>query len=228
MDNLAWKLAAVLRGWAPPSLLDSYEAERVAAARENLEVTTATMDFLVPRSPERRARRQQVLDRAVDDAAARSQIDSGRLYESFWYVDSPLTTPDPSRPWPGRPPRGAPPAPVPGVIVPDSAVHGTPGDAASPGSRLRALVRGRLSVLADAPGTAARALAVLRRTLPPQVPLAALDLSSLPGGDPVRAGLAWEPGDLWLVRPDAHTAARVRSEDELVVAATRVLGGSEP
>ncbi|TQM96977.1 hypothetical protein FB476_1871 [Ornithinimicrobium humiphilum] len=169
-----------------------------------------------------------MLDRAVDDAAARSQIDSGRLYESFWYVDSPLTTPDPSRPWPGRPPRGAPPAPVPGVIVPDSAVHGTPGDAASPGSRLRALVRGRLSVLADAPGTAARALAVLRRTLPPQVPLAALDLSSLPGGDPVRAGLAWEPGDLWLVRPDAHTAARVRSEDELVVAATRVLGGSEP
>ncbi|MFI6908330.1 FAD-dependent monooxygenase [Nonomuraea sp. NPDC050394] len=27
-DNLAWKLAAVVRGWAGPGLLDSYEAER--------------------------------------------------------------------------------------------------------------------------------------------------------------------------------------------------------
>jgi tetracenomycin A2 monooxygenase-dioxygenase len=26
--NLSWKLAAVLRGWAPPALLDSYDAER--------------------------------------------------------------------------------------------------------------------------------------------------------------------------------------------------------
>lgn len=169
-----------------------------------------------------------MLDRAVDDAAARSQIDSGRLYESSWYVDSPLTTPDPSRPWPGRPPRGAPPAPVPGVIVPDSAVEGPAGAAVPGGGRLRELVRGRVSVLADEPDRAAGAVAILRRALPPQVPLAALDLSSLPGGGPVRAGLAWEPGDLWLVRPDAHTGARVRSEDELVVAATRMLGRTEP
>ncbi|MET7419022.1 FAD-dependent monooxygenase [Dactylosporangium sp. NPDC005555] len=40
--NLGWKLAAVVNGWAPPELLDSYEAERrpvaqrfVAAAAEN-------------------------------------------------------------------------------------------------------------------------------------------------------------------------------------------------
>ncbi|MEV4513268.1 FAD-dependent monooxygenase [Dactylosporangium sp. NPDC049525] len=40
--NLGWKLAAVINGWAPPELLDSYEAERrpiaakfVAAAAEN-------------------------------------------------------------------------------------------------------------------------------------------------------------------------------------------------
>jgi hypothetical protein len=30
--NLGWKLAAVLAGWAPPGLLDSYETERHAAA----------------------------------------------------------------------------------------------------------------------------------------------------------------------------------------------------
>ena len=32
-DNLAWKLAAVLRGWASPSLLGTYEEERLPLAR---------------------------------------------------------------------------------------------------------------------------------------------------------------------------------------------------
>ncbi len=50
-ENAAWKLAFVLRGWAPPALLSSYHAERLSAALENLEVTSRTMDFLVPRSP---------------------------------------------------------------------------------------------------------------------------------------------------------------------------------
>ncbi|GGP54203.1 FAD-dependent monooxygenase [Saccharothrix coeruleofusca] len=34
-DNLGWKLAAVLAGWAPESLLDSYETERRPVARSN-------------------------------------------------------------------------------------------------------------------------------------------------------------------------------------------------
>jgi 2-polyprenyl-6-methoxyphenol hydroxylase-like FAD-dependent oxidoreductase len=41
--NIGWKLAAVLQGWAPPALLDSYESERkpiaeqtIAIARENM------------------------------------------------------------------------------------------------------------------------------------------------------------------------------------------------
>lgn len=37
--NLAWKLAAVLRGRAPDSLLDSYEAERQAFARKLVDTT---------------------------------------------------------------------------------------------------------------------------------------------------------------------------------------------
>lgn len=35
--NLSWKLAAVLRGWADPALLDSYEAERRQIAERNTE-----------------------------------------------------------------------------------------------------------------------------------------------------------------------------------------------
>jgi putative polyketide hydroxylase len=34
--DLGWKLSWVLRGWAPPALLDSYEAERVPAVRHNV------------------------------------------------------------------------------------------------------------------------------------------------------------------------------------------------
>ncbi|MFJ9367648.1 FAD-dependent monooxygenase [Nocardia sp. NPDC101769] len=36
-DNLGWKLAAVLDGWAPESLLDSYEADRRTVALRNSE-----------------------------------------------------------------------------------------------------------------------------------------------------------------------------------------------
>ncbi|KAL1755699.1 FAD binding domain-containing protein [Schizophyllum commune] len=42
--NLAWKLALVLHGHAPPSLLDFYNAERVPVIREMLERTTRLLD----------------------------------------------------------------------------------------------------------------------------------------------------------------------------------------
>ncbi|HEX9077621.1 MAG TPA: FAD-dependent monooxygenase, partial [Anaerolineae bacterium] len=35
--NLAWKLAAVLKGWAPPVLLDSYQVERAPVSRKLIE-----------------------------------------------------------------------------------------------------------------------------------------------------------------------------------------------
>jgi len=37
--NLAWKLAAVEAGWAPPALLDSFESERRPIAQANAEVS---------------------------------------------------------------------------------------------------------------------------------------------------------------------------------------------
>lgn len=36
--NLGWKLAAVLGGWAPPSLLDSYESERRPIAKRTIDI----------------------------------------------------------------------------------------------------------------------------------------------------------------------------------------------
>ncbi|MFI9051938.1 monooxygenase [Streptomyces sp. NPDC053427] len=50
--NLGWKLAAVLNGWAPPGLLDSYDEERNPVGRavtENTEVQTLLAELtLVP------------------------------------------------------------------------------------------------------------------------------------------------------------------------------------
>jgi len=207
-ENAAWKVAFAGRGWAAPEeLLESYHHERHAAARENVEVTTATMDFLVPQSAAAAAHRRDVLARARTDAAARELVDSGRLSEPFWYTDSPLTTPNPTRPFAGRPPRGAAPPPGPGVIVPDLPVAG--------GGSLRGLCRDGLLVLA-APGASVH---VPVRTPAPVRVAAMTSLSArLPGVLGARAG------ELWLIRPDAHVAAVVADEARLRDALCRVVG----
>ncbi len=50
VDNLCWKLALVQQGIAPRSLLESYDAERVHAARENLLHSTRSTDFITPKT----------------------------------------------------------------------------------------------------------------------------------------------------------------------------------
>ncbi|HEX7308315.1 FAD-dependent monooxygenase [Lentzea sp.] len=84
-DNAAWKIAADRAGEAGPGLLASYDAERGAAADENLRVTGATMRFLVPGTPEEREERERALDSGEG-------IDSGKLFTPFSYAASPLTT----------------------------------------------------------------------------------------------------------------------------------------
>jgi 2-polyprenyl-6-methoxyphenol hydroxylase-like FAD-dependent oxidoreductase len=46
--NLGWKLAAEVGGWAPATLLDSYEAERHPVAEDVLDNTRAQMELLSP------------------------------------------------------------------------------------------------------------------------------------------------------------------------------------
>ena len=85
-ENLAWKLAWVLRREAAPLLLDSYEAERRPVARENLRVTDATMRFMAPHGPLRRAWRDLVLRMAPRSAWFRARVNSGRLAEPATYA----------------------------------------------------------------------------------------------------------------------------------------------
>ncbi|WP_291054296.1 FAD-dependent monooxygenase [Herbiconiux sp.] len=46
--NLGWKLAATVRGWAPPGLLDSYFSERHPVAEQVLALTRAQSELLSP------------------------------------------------------------------------------------------------------------------------------------------------------------------------------------
>ena len=78
-DNLAWKLAAVLRGEAGPALLESYNDERLEAARENVRVTNRTARFLRPADGIERTYRQAAIGLARTFPFARGLINTGRM-----------------------------------------------------------------------------------------------------------------------------------------------------
>jgi 3-(3-hydroxy-phenyl)propionate hydroxylase len=212
-ENVAWKLAFVLRGWAPGALLQTYDTERMAAAAENLEISETTMRFLVPQNAEERAHRLDVLERALSDPEARNQVDSGRMYEPFWYVGSPLTTPCPSRPFAGRPPRGQVPPPLPGVIVPDTPITDPEHPQAS---RLRDIARdGLLLLVAD---DVAPADVQVFATGLTAVPVRTVALGALTLDGRLAAMLGVQPGEAWVVRPDGHIAAVVPAADRAILA----------
>lgn len=204
-ENAAWKLAFVYRGFAFEELLETYHDERHAAALENLAVTGATMDFLVPQDEAQAAWRRTTLDRARDDASARADVDSGRLSEPFWYDASPLTTPNAARPGIGRPPKGTVPPPAPGVLIPDHPV---------PGGRLRLLARTGVTLLCgDAVDVDAVRAAVPANGVPITVHRV-VDL--LPDASDI-LGIASD--EVWVLRPDAHLAAALPTGDAAAVRA---------
>ncbi len=106
-DNLAWKLAAVLKGTALEGLLDSYDAERIPASDENILHSTRATDFITPKTEAARAYRDAVLLLAREHAFARRMVNSGRLSLPHSYANSPLSTPD-REAWAGGPAPGAP------------------------------------------------------------------------------------------------------------------------
>ena len=219
-ENAAWKLAFVLRGWADDALLDSYDSERCAASRENIEVTGHTMDFLVPHTEEQHRIRVGRLTAALTDPSVHPQIDSGRLSEPFWYVDSPLTTPDAQHPFAGRPPRGHVPPPGPGVALPDVPVRMADMDC----TRLRQLARDGLLLLAGS----AVDLHMLREQAQDvsAAPLRVLRVADIDAEGALQQALQTRPNEVWVVRPDAHIAAVCASGDGQAVRAAlqRVMG----
>lgn len=91
-DNLGWKLALVARGEAPERLLDTYHAERHAAATHNLEVARRSARFLAPQSPAERTLRRALIGLAREYAFARPLVNTGRMSVANPYPDSPAVT----------------------------------------------------------------------------------------------------------------------------------------
>jgi 3-(3-hydroxy-phenyl)propionate hydroxylase len=200
-ENIAWKLALVLRGEAPDSLLDSYDAERVAAADENILNSTRSTDFITPKNAASRAFRDATLDLARDCAFARRLVNSGRLSLPCTYHDSPLNTPD-AETFAGPLVPGAPALDAPLVVD------------GRPDWLLRRL-GGGFSLLHF--GKAAPAM-------PETVPPVRL-VTVAPGED--AEGMAARrfdarPGTTYLIRPDQHVCARWRRFDPDAV--SRALG----
>jgi 3-(3-hydroxy-phenyl)propionate hydroxylase len=201
-ENAAWKIAYAVAGWGGPALLDSYDLERGAAAAQNLEITGRTMRFLVPQTPADRARRLDVLARSVSDPAARAEIDSGKLAEPYWYLDSPLTTPAPAHELVAFPhASGVARPPLPGVLCPDAVLPD--------GARLRSLFGPLFTVLTAG--------------APPPLPVGAPPLQVLPA-DPVGPSLGLGQRGVALVRPDGHLAAVLPCGDGLSAALPHATG----
>ena len=205
-----------LRGWAPEALLESYHAERhAAAAGEPRRSPTATMDFLVPQTDaERRAPAPTCSTGAATDPAARA---AGRLRPARRAVLVRRLAADHA-------------GPAPPVRRPPAARRGPARRPRRPRAR-RPRARGprlgrrsrRSRSTADRPAAAAAELAPGRvpaaghrrrrrrarsRPRPPGPPAdAGCGAGAIDPDGTLAAALGARPGEVWVIRPDAHIAA---------------------
>ncbi|MES0824555.1 FAD-dependent oxidoreductase [Ruegeria sp. SCP11] len=193
IDNLSWKLAAVLRGEAPLALLDTYHGERAYAADDNLLNSTRSTDFITPKNGASKRFRNAVLDLANKTEFARPLVNSGRLSTPTPYLDSELNTADEGA-WKGRM--------VPGTCASDAPI----------------VVNGKEDWLLEqlSGGFVLLALGVEAEPVPagaftPKVVTLGSSFDDSQGLVSERYDAA--DGALYLIRPDQHIAARWRSFD---------------
>ncbi|CAN7759959.1 FAD-dependent oxidoreductase [Variovorax sp. LjRoot178] len=207
-ENLAWKLAAVLRGDAPDALLDSYATEREYAADENIRNSTRATDFITPKSEVSRLFRDVVLELAKRHDFARALVNSGRLSVPATLHGSPLNTPDADA-FSGRM--------VPGAVAADAPVTLAGGRS---GWLLRELGSTTFTALVFGEGepaersarAVAEADASLRVLRVLRVPLAEANALAAQRYDA-------QPGTVYLLRPDQHVCARWRAPSSFAIRA---------
>ncbi len=196
-DNLAWKLAAVLKGDAPLALLDTYHEERAWAADDNLLNSTRSTDFITPKSRASLRLRNAVLELARTEPFARPLVNSGRLSTPTPYVQSSLNTPD-SDVFCGLM--------SPGTNCADAPVQFSGPSGTHNGWLLNRLGQG-FTLLSFGPG--AQPVSVGNVTA--QVLEVGKDLTD--AHDVLAQRYDARPGTVYLIRPDQHVAARWRAFD---------------
>jgi 3-(3-hydroxy-phenyl)propionate hydroxylase len=190
-DNLLWKLDLVMRGLAPRALLDSYDAERVAAADENILNSTRSTDFMTPKSRASRVLRDAVLSLAAEQPFGRALVNSGRLSVPATLAESPLNTPDED--------------PFEGWMVPGAPADDAPlQDSGAGGWLLRQLPAG---------------FTLLRFESQPVTDALPVAVVVVPLDGPAAQRYDARPGTCYLLRPDQHVAARWRALDPAKVRA---------
>ena len=195
VDNLAWKLALVIQGKAPATLLDSYHEERAFAADDNIRQSTRSTDFITPKNRASRHYRDAVLELARQEAFARPLVNSGRLSTPTPYLQSSLNTPDES-PFAG--------AMRPGTNCADAPIlrNGRPGwllEELGKGFVLMTVGRPEAPEGIEVEGVWAPVLSIGHDVFSPENVLA--DRYDM------------QPGTVYLIRPDQHVAARWRRFD---------------
>ncbi|HEX6980731.1 MAG TPA: FAD-dependent oxidoreductase [Alphaproteobacteria bacterium] len=218
VDNLCWKLALVIRGLAPESLLDTYDVERQQAADENILHSTRSTDFITPKGAASRLFRDAVLSLAADHPFARRLVNSGRLSVATVHADSPLNTPD-------RDSFAC--AIVPGAVASDAPVRRDGKDGWLLGSLDNGFAGLYFANDRIAPATAA-ALAALDQT---PVPIRTTIVAPAPIAAPAGLNVIVDTerlvarrydatdGTFYLMRPDQHVCARWRQFDPAAVEA---------
>jgi 3-(3-hydroxy-phenyl)propionate hydroxylase len=203
-ENLAWKLAFVIKGKAPESLIETYQSERSAAADENIGHSTRSTDFIAPRSAQELRFRDATLSLARHAPFAKRMVNSGRLSMPSAY-ETPLSTAD-METWSGSALLGAP--------VPDAPMRDRSGQPIW---------------LLDAIGGDETILHVPNGTPLPEgtrVLVIGDDLIDEHGLFAQRFDAI--PGSTYLIRPDQHLAARWRhGTPALIESASRRLRGFE-
>ncbi len=187
-DNLGWKLKLILDGVAGEGLLDSYDQERIHGARENIENSTRSTDFITPKSEISRIFRDAVLDLSERQDFARPFVNSGRLSVPCTYDGSPLNTPD---------------------ALPGGPARSRPG---SPAADLP-LGEGYLLERLGGRGAARFQLLAIDTAVPDNVPgpgveVEVLALSTAEAPALRERYLGSAPSAVYLIRPDQHVAAR--------------------
>ena len=192
-ENLAWKLDRVLKRLSPAALLESYHAERSAAADENIRESTRSTDFMAPGSRQEARLRKAVLSLAKETEFGKRMINGGRLSVPSTY-DSPLSTADCDA-WRG--------GPRPGASMLDAPIAARAGD---------------LAFLTEAFIKAGTGFTLLEFTNGVAVdPPDGVGMIRIGGQNGFfdSAGLVGarydaEPGTAYLLRPDGYVAARFR------------------